>query len=401
MRTINIFQRIFKGKPQERTEQERAEIMNGQAAVFTAWNGDAYSNDIYRGAVDAIARNAAKLKGSHVIQYADRNEAKNATRLSRLLQVQPNPYMSAFDMLYKMVTHYYLYNNAFAFLQKDEKGQPTGIYPLRALHVDFLADPTGALYCRFQFASGREVTLPYVDIIHLRRNFNDNDLLGDPNTALIPALELAHTQNEGIVNGIKSSANIRGILKFTQIMAPEKLKEEKDNFINDYLQIANNGGVVATDQKMEYTPITITPVSIDEKQIQAIKTKIYDYLGISDAIVNSSYTEDQWAAFYESTIEPIAVQLSLEFTRKLFNEREQAFGNSIIFESGRLQFSSNGTKVNLIKELVPYGLLTINQALEILNLPSVEDGDKRLQTLNVVDASKANQYQLGGGESAK
>ena len=67
-----------------------------------------------------------------------------------------------------------------------------------------------------------------------------------------------------------------------------------------------------------------------------------------------------------------------------------------MFESGRLQFSSNATKVNLIKELVPYGLLTINQALEILNLPGVEDGDKRLQTLNVVDANKANQYQLGG-----
>jgi len=66
----------------------------------------------------------------------------------------------------------------------------------------------------------------------------------------------------------------------------------------------------------------------------------------------------------------------------------------IIFESGRLQFSSNATKVNLIAQLMPYGLLTINQALEILNLPGVKDGDKRLQTLNVVDASKANQYQL-------
>ncbi len=86
--------------------------------------------------------------------------------------------------------------------------------------------------------------------------------------------------------------------------------------------------------------------------------------------------------------------MSLEFTRKLFNEREQAFGNTIIFESGRLQFSSNKTKIRLIAQLVPYGLLTINQALEILNLPGVKDGDKRLQTLNVVDALKANQYQL-------
>ena len=388
-----LFSRLFR-RQKEPVKVERAELLSGSTAIFTPWSGDAYSNDIYRAAVDAIARNAAKLKGSHVIHYQDRNEPAKSSKLNRLLQVQPNPYMSAFDMLYKMVTHYFLYNNAFAYLQKDGRGQVVGIYPLKAMHVDFLTDHSNELYCKFLFSNSREVILPYADIIHLRRNFNENDLLGDPNTALGPALELAHTQNEGYINAIKTSANIRGILKFTQIMAPEKLKEEKERFINDYLSIANDGGVVATDQKMEYQPIELKPAIIDDKQIQAIKTKIYDYLGVSEAIVNSSYTEDQWAAFYESTLEPIAVQMSLEFTRKIFNEREQAFGNSIIFESGRLQFSSNATKVNLIAQLMPYGLLTINQALEILNLPGVEDGDKRLQTLNVVDANKANQYQL-------
>lgn len=369
-------------------------MLSGGLPTFTPWGGDAYANDVYRGAVDAIARNAAKLKGSHIVRYGDHSQIEGNCKLNRLLQVSPNPYMSGFDLLYKLVTHYFLFNNAFAFLRRDERGQLTGIFPLRPLHADFMADAAGALYCKFLFDGGREVTLPYVDIIHLRRNFNDNDLLGDANTALSPALELAHTQNQGIMSGIKSGATIRGILKFTQIMAPEKLKEEKDRFVADYLQIANSGGLVAVDQKMEYEPITVSPVVIDDKQIAAVQAKIYDYLGVSEPIVNSSYTEDQWAAFYESTLEPIAVQLSLEFTRKLFNDREQAFGNSIVFESGRLQFSSNATKVNLIKELVPFGLLTINQALEILNLPAVEDGDKRLQTLNVVDVAHAAEYQL-------
>lgn len=396
---INIFQRLFGRRPPENAQ--RVEVLSGGAPTFTPWGGDAYANDIYRGAVDAIARNAAKLKGSHVVRYGDHSKIEGNCKLNRILQVSPNPYMSGFDLLYKLVTHYFLFNNAFAFLQRDGRGQLTGIFPLRPLHADFMADAAGMLYCKFLFDGGREVTLPYADIIHLRRNFNDNDLLGDANTALSPALELAHTQNQGIMSGIKSGATIRGILKFTQIMAPEKLKEEKDRFVADYLQIANSGGLVAVDQKMEYEPITVSPVVIDDKQIAAVQAKIYDYLGVSEPIVNSSYTEDQWAAFYESTLEPIAVQLSLEFTRKLFNDREQAFGNSIVFESGRLQFSSNATKVNLIKELVPFGLLTINQALEILNLPAVEDGDKRLQTLNVVDAAHAAEYQLNMAQHRK
>ena len=392
-----IFERLFK-RTKEPVKTERAELLSTSTAVFTPWSGDAYSNDIYRAAVDAIARNAAKLKGSHVIHYPDRNEIAKNSKLNRLLQVQPNPYMTAYDLLYKLVTHYFLYNNAFAYLQKDDRGQITGIYPLRALHVDFLADSNNELYCKFMFANSREVILPYVDIIHLRRNFNNNDLLGEPNTALAPALELAHTQNEGYISAIKSSANIRGILKFTQIMAPEKLKEEKERFINDYLSIANDGGVVATDQKMEYQPIELKPAIIDDKQIRAIKTKIYDYLGISEAIVNSSYTEDQWAAFYESTLEPIAVQMSLEFTRKIFNEREQAFGNSIIFEANRLQFASNATKAELITNLLPMGILSINEAREILNLPSIDDGHKYIQSLNYVNKDIADQYQLNQGE---
>ena len=48
----------------------------------------------------------------------------------------------------------------------------------------------------------------------------------------------------------------------------------------------------------------------------------------------------------------------------------------------------------MIKEIMPLGLLSINQALEILNLPAIEGGEKRLQTLNVVDAANALQYQL-------
>ena len=389
VRKISILDKIFK-----RSETvTKTGLVNENTAVFTTYCGDAYANDIYRGAIDAIARNAGKLKGSHVIRYADHDRVDGDCKLNRILQIRPNPYMSAYDFLYKMVTHYYLYNNSFALMDRIGRNI-SGIYPITCSHMEFLSDAAGGLYCRFFLKNGKERIFPYSDIIHLRRNFNSNELLGDDNAALTPALELAHTQNEGIINGIKSGAHIRGILKFTQIMAPGKLKEEKEAFINDYLEMSNDGGVVATDQKMEYVPIESKPVMLSAEQSQAVQNKIYNYLGITEKIVNSSYTEDEFAAFYESTIEPLAVQLSLEFTSKIFNDREQAFGNSIMFESGRLQFTSNATKVNLIKELMPMGLLSINQALEILNLPSIEGGEKRLQTLNVVDADRAIEYQL-------
>ena len=388
---MSILDRLFR---RERT-RTKTELINEPVSGFSMYGGDAYSNDIFREAVDAIARNAGKLKGSHVVTYAGERHETTDGRLNRLLQTRPNRYMSSYDFLYKLTTRLFLYNNAFAYIDRDERGNVRALYPITATHVDILSDATGSLFCGFMLRDGREVTLPYDDIVHLRRFFNENEILGEDNTAIASGIELAQTQNDGITSAIRAGASIRGILSFTQIMSPTKLKEEKDAFVKDYLELGNEGGVIATDQKMSYTPIDHKPVLLDADQAKEIKTKIYNYLGLTESIVNSSYTEDEYAAFYESTLEPIAIALSQEFTAKVFNDREQAFGNSIVFESGRLQFTSNKTKVSLIAQLAPYGLLTINQALEILNLPSVADGDKRLQALNMIDQSVATEYQLG------
>ena len=390
---MSIIDRIF-----NRQQTEHKSQMIEETASFSIFTGDAYSNDVFREGVDAIARNAGRLKGSHIIKYKDHDRVDGDCQLNRLLQVRPNPFMSSYDFIYKLVTRLFLYNNAFAFIDRDDRGVIRGLYPITASHVDLLADQSGELFCQFTTRSGRQTILRYNDIIHLRRFFNDDEILGADNSAIVPGLELAQTQNEGVIAGIKSGASIRGILKFTQIMSPSKLKEERDAFVSDYLEIGNEGGVVATDQKMDYQPIESKPIILDADQTKAIRSKIFSYLGVTEEIVSSSYSEDQFASFYESTIEPIATALSQEMTAKLFTDREQSFGNEIIFESGRLQFTSNQTKVNLIAQLMPLGLLTVNQALEILNLPAVADGDRRLQALNMIDADQANNYQVGDKE---
>lgn len=387
---MGIFERVF-GKKKSKTIKQTA-LINEQNGTFSTWNGDAWQNDVFRAGVDAIARNCAKLKGSHVINNGDHSRIGEC-RLNRLLQVRPNPYMSAFDFLYKMIVRLYMNNNAFALVDRDERGKVCGFYPITETFTEMLSDENGKLYCRFTMNKGNTVTFEYCDVIHIRRNFNHSELLGDDNSALSPAIELAMTQNDGIINSIKSGATIRGILHFTQIMAPAKLKEEKEAFIQDYLQMSNDGGVIATDQKTEYTPIESKPAIVTGEQTDAIQKKIYNYLGISPSIVNSSYSEDDFSAFYESVIEPLAIAFSLEFTAKIFNEREQSFGNAILFDSGRMQFTSNKTKVDLIEKLVPYGVLSINQALTILNLPPIEGGERRLQSLNFSSVDMVDEYQ--------
>ncbi len=391
MKTIGILNRIFRRK--EPQETERFEVMGGSPAIFNGFSGNAYESDIYRSSVDAIARNVAKLNGTHVVTAGDQRN-NGDQNINKLLQTRPNKFMTAYDLLYKMITHYYLNNNAFAYLDKDEKGNLKGIYPLPSSNMEFVTDSTGELFCKFNFNSGKTSIFRYADVIHIRRHYNSNDLLGDTNTAIEGALNLAHTQSEGLEQGIKAGATIRGMIKHTGIMSQHNLTVARDDFIRDYLQISNTGGVVALDQKFDYIPMDNKPATIDDKQLDSIKKKIYEYLGISENIVNSSYSEDEYSAFYESIIEPLAIQLSLEFTDKTFTSIEQTFGNKITFETNRLQFSNNTTKTRMLQQLIPMGILTVNESREMLNLPTVEGGHKRFQTLNVVNSELVDSYQM-------
>lgn len=373
-------------------QMKNFEMLNGGYKSFSQFTGDAYQNDIYRSAVDSIARHIAKLSGKHIINNSKQPDTNS--KINRLLQDRPNPYMSGYDFLYKVATQYFLYNNAFILVQKDSRGNLSGLYPLSPTNVEYVIDTSNEVYLKFLFSNGDKVILHMNEVAVLRRHFNSNELLGDDNSAIMSALQLAHTQSEGMNEAIKNSAQIRGIVKYQQALSPSKLKEAKEEFMNNYFSMANNGGVVPVDTSMEYTPLKVSDVQIDTSQIKVVKEKIYDYLGISEKIVNGTYDEDGWQAFFESIIEPFSIQIALELTDKVFSEREKAFNNRIVFESSKLQYASNKSKTNVIKELLPLGVLTVNQALDLLNLPNVEDGDKRIQSLNYVDKDIINQYQM-------
>ena len=66
-----------------------------------------------------------------------------------------------------------------------------------------------------------------------------------------------------------------------------------------------------------------------------------------------------------------------------------------MFEANRLQYVSIKTKIALIEMGMDRGLLTINEGRTILNMGAVDGGDKRLVSLNFVDADKQNLYQVG------
>jgi len=390
----NWLQRIFGNLFARRTGLSQVKVMAGYTPIFTPWGNRPYEADVVRAAVDAIARNAAKLKARH-IRRVNGDIVPVGGHIERLLQVRPNPRMNAYDFLYKMVSTVMLDNNAFAYPQW-EGGQLVAIWPVNCVGADILEDERGQLYVKFYFADQGNVVLPYSDVIHLRRHFYDNDVLGSPNQPLNTTLSVIHTTREGLAQAVKTSAHLRGILKFAGMLKESDIQAQRDRFVKEYLTVQNAGGIAALDQKAEYIELKNDPKMIDADQMKELRDTVFRYFGVSENIVMGKYTEDEWNAFYESTIEPIALQLSLEFTTKLFSDREIGHGNEIVFEANRLQYASVSTKLALVS-LIDRGAMTPNEWREVFNLAPIEGGDVPIRRL---DTRPTTETDEGGGDDA-
>lgn len=382
---MSILSKLFGRQTAQGKPQTFIEINS----TFSSFSGTGYNSAAFRAAVDAIARHTAKLQA----HSAD-------TGLETLLTQAPNAYMSAYDLLYKTAAAYFTHNNAFMLLQRGEphlaQNSAEGIaaiYPLNPSSVEFRPGSDGALYLECTFPDGRQITFPYTDIIHLRRHFLTNDLLGDSNAPLYSLLDTADTLNQGISASVKNGTSIRGVLKFTSLVNPAQVKAEKEQFVSDYFNPGNNGGIAATDQRFDFVPANIAPYSVPKEQFETINRQITDYLGVGASIVNGTYTENEFSAFYESIVEPFALQLAQEYRLKT--------GAEITFTAERMEFSSAATKIKLLHEAAPLGLITVNEARKLLALPPVKDGDRRLQSLNYVSADKADAYQLEESEDTE
>ena len=394
----SLFNMIFGNKSQTNTViKTELQLLSGYNAKFTTISSNIYDSKVARQCIDRIATHCAKLIPKH-IQDSIGNNIKG--EINFLLQNEPNPLMNTYDFIYKTISMLYTDSNAFVYIAKDKEGFITGFYPVLALDYDLLQDRANNLYLKFNFVNGKEYTLPYLELIHLRLFYNKNDIFGTSNKVLLTDIESAHTASEGIKNAIKTSNNLKGIIKYDAVLKEKDIKASKEAFVRDFLNLENESGIAAIDGKGDFKEINLKPITLDKDQLERVNYNIFDYFGISEKIVNNSYSSEEWNAFFEGVIEPRAIQMSGAFTNKIFSYKARRDGHKIVFTTNRLQYASLSNKINLIKVAGAFGLLTKDDGREILDMAPLggEEGKKILQSLNNIDSNIANDYQGGGND---
>lgn len=399
MEKRSLFNRLF-GKEKESDDKvpvyTQVKLLDDTPATFTQYRGDFHLDPNVLACVDAIARNGAKMHPKHIRTFKDKDGSLKLDNLKgrtyKLLAKQPNEFQNAYQFYYQIIAMLELYNDVFVYVKKDDNLKIIALYPLTVSEGKYY-EYKGKLFLKFKFGYSKEKYVPYDECIHLTRFIDKDGLFGGSTKPITKILSMKHILDEGIVNAIKTTSAIKGALKSTKaLLKPKDVKEMRDEFLKNFLDDSNGAGIGGLDATTDFIPIKIEPTTASDGQIKEIDEKILGYYGLNKDILQSSYNEDQWNAFYESVLEPIGLQMSLEFTNKIFTPSEKNNGNEIIFESNRLQYASNKTKIELIR--YASNIMSINEQREIFNLAPIENGDTYL-----IDQNHEVNNEVGGNKN--
>lgn len=334
---------------------------------FRRFSGKLYEMDAVRSALDAIARHISKLEV--------KIDGAAQPKLQTIIKKRPNPIQTWSQFLARTVTILEMQNTVILVPILNRSMEVTGIWSVLPSRCRLLEDKTGKKWIEYKFSNNELGAMELDRCGILTKCQYEDDLFGESNIALDDALDLAVMQRQGIKEGIKSAAAFRFMARSTNWKDPEDLAQEQENFTKRNLS-ADKGGFLLfpnTYDNIQQISSKAYTISVDDQKY--IKESVNDYFGVNEAIIQNTASGAQLDAFFDGKIEPFAIQLEQVLTKMFFTETEQGYGAKVHVTANRLQYMSTGDKINFIAQLGDRGMITINEARELLNYTAIEGGD--------------------------
>ena len=370
---MGFFDLFFKKapKPKESQYEGKFKMLSGYEPTFTSWRGGLYENELIRSAINARATHISKLK------FEIKGSAKPA--LQNKLLKGPNEFQTWSQFLYRVSTILDVHNTAFIVPIYDKYGEISGVFcplPARCEIAQYNDKP----WLRYEFTFGQKAAIELENTGILTKFQYKSDIFGESNAALDPTMELIHIQNQGIEEGVKSAATYRFYAQVNNFSKANDLAEERKRFSEEnFSKDAQGGGLLLfPNTYTNINQVKSEPFVVQADEMKLIEKNVYQYFMVNEDVLQNKAYGDAWSAFYEGAIEPFAIQFSDVMTRMLFTFREQGAGNMIMLTANRLQYMTNKDKLDVSSQLLDRGIISINDARQIWNLPPVDDGDLRI-----------------------
>ena len=368
---MGLFEKIFPNRESNKAASAKSsfETLTAYRPAFTNWSGAIYENELVRAAVDSKARQIAKLK----VELHGAAQPRLRTRVKH----KPNDYMTWSQFLYRVATILELQNNCFILPMVDRYGNLTGYFPALPSNCK-VVDYNGKAWLRYQFSTGKVGAVEFERCGLLTKFQYKDDFFGENNTALVKTMELLDMQNQGMKEAIRHSGVIAFSAQLTNFKNEEDLAAERKAFAETNFggENGDNFWLFPSTYK-DIKQVEMSQYTIEPEHIAIIQNNVFNYFGVNERILQGNANSDELDAFYESVVEPFAIQLSEVMTSMTFSNDEQSYGSHVYVGANRLNYMKTSDKVQLIKELGDRGFITVNEARELLNYEPIDGGDVR------------------------
>lgn len=379
---MGVFEKIFKRPRLQKQGVSYFQMLDGYTPLFTDYDGGIYEMELTRSCIHTFASHCSKLLP--VVSGPDSKGVQS------ILNGKPNPFMTTPQFLYKIATLYDAKNTCFIAPILDEFDRLIGYYPVNPAQTEVL-DVAGEPWLRYTFRNGKKAAIELARCGVVSKYLYNSDIKGETNQALNPTLQLLNIQNQGIGEGIKNSASFRFMATVNNFAKSTDLAEERKNWVTKNLSADGGGLALFPNTYSNVQQIQSTPRIVDPEQMKITETRVLNYFGCNEKVLQNQATGDDWSAYYEGKIEPFVVQLSLAMTCMSYSQNEQTRGNAVHWNSNRLQYATNAEKLQVSSQMFDRGILSTNGVMDIWNLPHVEDGDKRYIRKEYTEISQLDQ----------
>ena len=373
---MGLFDFIFKKNNVDTARKSDGyfETLTAYKPHFTTWNGELYESALVRSAIDARARNISKLK-FEIIGTAN-------PKLQNRLKYRPNAWQSWSQFLYRTSTILDMHNNAVIVPVYNDNMEQIGIYtvlPKKCEIVEYRGEP----WIRYTFINNEKAAERLDRVAILTRFQYKSDFFGEKNNALDSTMELEHLNDEGIKEAVKNGATYRFMARVNNFSSTEDLKKERLRFTEANLKSEDsNGGILLfPNTYADIKQIDQSAYTVPEAERNEIRTNVYNYFGVNEDVLQSKAFGDAWAAFYESVIEPFAIQFSETVTAAAFTETEIQHGSYVMLTANRLQYMRTTEKLNVSAQLADRGIMNRDEIREIWNMPPIQNGSGQAYTI--------------------
>lgn len=335
--------------------------------------------------------------------------------LDLLLNIRPNPYMSAITFWQTVELNRNHYGNSYVYIERNGT-KIKNLWQLPSDEVEIWIDNKGYFglkdsiwYVWNDRRSGKKYSFLKDEILHFKTHMSWDGLSG---TAVRDILKTQLNTQKSALNFLKriyssSTLGTKVVVHYTGELNDAKAKNMVDKIAN-FAKAKESGAFIPLP--MGYQAQLLEMKLADSQFFENNKNtalQIAAAFGIKPNVINdytkSSYSnsETQQLDFYVNTLQPLFLIYEQELSYKLLHPRDLERGQRLVINEDVLFKMDNQTKANVYSNYVQNFIMTPNEVREALNLPYIEGGDKLVGNGNAISIDKAGEQYTKGGEENK